>query len=352
VNIAKVADQYIALTEIPLPVKFDLRTMDSLGAMKFRDNLPKEFVFDSAHPKVDGRTGEQFNYIVDYGLSTNYIIYKYHPDAPCRKTVAKVPVGKPAYMHSFGLTKNYVILVEFPLVVNPLNIMFMTKPFIQNYYWDPKRGTRFVIVDRCSGKVVKKITTPQAFFAFHHVNAYEENDNIILDIVTYKDACIIPEIANHGYLSGHFVDEKLPSSELVRYTISLRNNCFNKDVLFRGSLELPRINEKFLAYPYRFIYGSDQRLLTRPEDIRPIYKVDTKTGQIYSWAEPGVLPGEPVFIAKPNGEDEEDGVVVNIALDVNKQKAFLLILDGKTFKELGRAYAPFAIPIGLHGQFF
>lgn len=107
-----------------------------------------------------------------------------------------------------------------------------------------------------------------------------------------------------------------------------------------------------MAYHYRYIYGSDQRLLTHPGDLRPIYKIDIKTGLNQSWQEAGVLPGEAVFIPKPNSYEEDDGVIVNIVLDVLKQKAFLLILDGKSFEEIGRVYTPFAIPIGLHGQFF
>ena len=89
-----------------------------------------------------------------------------------------------------------------------------------------------------------------------------------------------------------------------------------------------------------------------PTDLRSIYKVDAETRQTLSWEEPGVLPGEPVFVPRPNGHEEDDGVIIDIVLDIVKQNTFLLILDAKNFKEIGRAYAPFTIPIGLHGQFY
>lgn len=353
VNVTRIADQYVALTEIPLPVSFDIDTLNTVGALQFQDNLPKKNVFESAHPQFDKQSGEQFNYMVDYGLSSQYVVYRYHPKLPYRELIGKIPVKKPAYMHSFALTEHYIILVEYPFVVNPIDLFFLNKPFIQNYHWLPNRGTNFVIINRKSGKLVKEIRDCNPFFAFHHVNAYEENDNIILDIVAYPDACIVSSISQHGYLSTQLgIDENLPLPKLMRYSLSLNDNQIRSTVLFDGSFELPRINEKHNAHRYRYAYGSDQRLLIKANDLRPIYKIDIKTGENLSWEEPGVLPGEPVFVSNPKGQAEDDGVIVTIILDLGKQNTFLLILDAKNFKEIGRAYAPFTIPIGLHGQFY
>lgn len=356
VNLTKIGNQYAALTEITLPVHFDVNNLNTLGALQFSDSLPHKNVFESAHPQHDRRTQEQFNYIVDFGLNSKYIVYKYHPEFPCRERIGKISVKKPAYMHSFALTEHYIILVEYPLVVNPIDLFFIRKPFIQNYRWIPERGTHFMIIDRRTGRLIKRLKTCQSFFAFHHVNAFEVGENIHLDIVTYKDASIVSGISQHGYLSTHLgYDEHLPSPRLTRFTISLKNDSLHSKVLFDGgSFELPRINEMYNAYPYCFAYGSDQRLLINSGDLRPIYKVDTKTGQVLTWQESGVLPGEPIFIASPNAnaKAEDDGVILSIILNVEKQSAFLIILDAKTMKELGRALAPVTIPIGLHGQYW
>lgn len=360
VNVTEVAHQYVALTEIPLPVRFDINNANTLGALDFQDDLPKGLVFESAHPQFDGRTKEKFNYIVDYGFRSKYLIYRYHPEIPCRELISKIPVKKPSYMHSFAMTEHYIILVEFPLIVTPFDIMFMTKPFITNYYWKPEKGTNFLIIDRKTGCLVKKIRDCQPFFAFHHVNAYEEGDNIILDIVTYPDASIIWKISEHGYLSapGQGEQEHLNNTRLMRYCLSLNdaNACngtaIQNKVLFEGPYELPRINEQYSAHRHRYVYVSDQRLVKHPGDLRPIVKIDTQSSKKVIWQEAGLMPGEPVFIPNPQARDEDDGVIVTIMLDEIHQKAFLLILDGKTFKELARAYAPFSIPVGLHGQFF
>jgi torulene dioxygenase len=33
------------------------------------------------------------------------------------------------------------------------------------------------------------------------------------------------------------------------------------------------------------------------------------------WATPGYLPNEPLFIANPNGNSEDDGIILTVAFD-------------------------------------
>ena len=76
-------------------------------------------------------------------------------------------------MHSFGISERYIILVEFPLVVNPLKLLLSGKPFIENYKWEPERGTRFWVISKDDGEIVA-ISEGEACFAFHHVSALEQ----------------------------------------------------------------------------------------------------------------------------------------------------------------------------------
>ena len=59
-----------------------------------------------------------------------------------------------------------------------------------------------------------------------------------------------------------------------------------------------------------------------------------------------------MFIEAPDATAEDDGVVLSVILDHIHMNSFLLILDGKSFEEIGRARAPHLIPSGFHGQYF
>jgi carotenoid cleavage dioxygenase-like enzyme len=78
-------------------------------------------------------------------------------------------------MHSFGLSERWIVLAEFPYVVNPLRLATSGRPYIENYRWKPELGTRFTLIDRSTGEAQGPFST-DACFGFHHVNAYEDGD--------------------------------------------------------------------------------------------------------------------------------------------------------------------------------
>ena len=74
-------------------------------------------------------------------------------------------------------------------------------------------------------------------------------------------------------------------------------------------------------------------------------------GESSVWSEDGCFPGEPVFVARPDGSAEDDGVLLSVTLDGRSGRSFLLVLDAATLRELARAEVPHHIPFGFHGQF-
>ena len=119
-------------------------------------------------------------------------------------------------MHAFGMSERYLILAEYPLRVNPLKLAFSGRAFIKNYRWQPEQGTRFQVFDRETGALRGTYET-EAFFAFHHVNAFERGDELVIDLVAFEDTTIIDSL----YLDEHGPVAALPPSELRRYTIGL-----------------------------------------------------------------------------------------------------------------------------------
>lgn len=351
VNVAKLADRYVALTEVPLPVQFDPQTLETLGVLNYQDELPHEKCWESAHPHYDEVRKETLNYLIQYGRTNTYTLYRLADGSIQREIIAQVPVQEPAYMHSFAITKNYVIFTEFPFVVKPLDLITKNQAFIKNFSWKPERGTQFIVVNRHNGEVVGKYKT-KPFFAFHHTNAFEKDELLYLDIVSYSDPSVITDVANHCRS-----DAKESSSEdmpkcLERFTLSLKTGELSSQILFKQSIEFPRINEKFDGRPYRYVYLVDPREATMKIETRAIYKFDTETKKVQEWTEKGCYPGEPVFVAAPDAKEEDEGVILAVVLDRPHQNSFLLILDGKNFQEIGRAQVTHAIPAGLHGQYW
>jgi carotenoid cleavage dioxygenase-like enzyme len=85
--------------------------------------------------------------------------------------------------------------------------------------------------------------------------------------------------------------------------------------------------------------------------LERIVRIDTTDGATLSWSQPGCYPGEPVFVAHPEAEREDDGALLSVVLDATLGTSFLLVLDASDLSELARAQVPHHIPFGFHGQF-
>ncbi|HEV2814818.1 MAG TPA: carotenoid oxygenase family protein, partial [Solirubrobacteraceae bacterium] len=211
VNVVRFGGETLALTETPMPVAFDPDTLETLGVTGWAKEIPG--VITIAHPHY--ADGELLSYAAHLGPRNRYRLYAVKPDGELR-VIADVPVDRPSYMHSFALTERYAVLTEWPLTVNPIKLALGGRPFIENYKWEPERGTRYTVIDRADGSVRARVQGPPAF-AFHHVNAFERDGELMLDAATYDDASIIDLL----YLDRIRAGAELPPVTLTRHRVPL-----------------------------------------------------------------------------------------------------------------------------------
>jgi beta,beta-carotene 9',10'-dioxygenase len=200
---------------------------------------------------------------------------------------------------------------------------------------------------------VTGIYNTDPFFAFHHVNAFESSSNgIILDIIAYNDSSIIRSLYLDVLRGDSPSKVSSPPGQLRRYHISLQIGEVYYEILANGSMELPRINyRKYNTKDYRFVYAVGSYDSAGRSEW-PLVKVDIRKRRSTVWSENDCYPGEPVFVPRPDGIAEDDGIILSVVLDSKKGNSFLLILNAKSFEEIARAEAPHHIPFGFHGEYF
>jgi len=342
VNLTRLGDELVAMTETPLPIIFDPQTLHAAGVAS---KAPGEHT--TAHPHFDPASGEALFYAVKFGPRSTYRLFA-RSDSSSQRQIAKLPAPRPSYMHSFGLTERYAVLAEFPFVINPLDLVRTGRPFIENYRWRPDRPGAFTVIDRRSGEVRAR-AEGEPFFCFHHVNAFEEGGALVVDLVAYEDAKIVEAL----YLDRVRGEGTLPYFELRRYHVPLDGGEARPEAIAPG-MELPRINyRRHNARPYRYAYGmgfdhdgGGEGFLTR------IQQADVDAGSTIEWCESGAYPGEAVFVPSPSAAREDDGILLSLVLEPKSETSFLLVLDAHDLSEICRARVPHPIPFGFHGQFF
>ncbi len=114
VSLVKLGERFVAMTETPIPVEFD---PDTLAAAGVAWDVPGTLT--TAHPHLDRESGGMLNYAAKLGPRNHYRFFLLGPARRRSRVVASLPTREPAYMHSFGLTERWIVLAEFPYVVNP-----------------------------------------------------------------------------------------------------------------------------------------------------------------------------------------------------------------------------------------
>src|SRR5436190_1603370 len=327
VNVARLMGKWVALTETPMAVTFDPESLETLGVTKIPATTG-----GLAHPHEGN--GRALSMGVHMAGRTAYRLIEDD------RVIGRLPVRRPAYVHSFAMTERYAVLIEHPDTVNPISIPLSRKPFIEHFEWRPQDGTRFVVFDRHSGRHVADWHGP-AFFVFHNVNAYEEGEDVVIDLCAYDDAEIVPALGLQRLRAG----QAIPQAHLERFRLR-PGGAVERARLSDEPLELPRIDYgRVNGRPYRYAWGGG----ARGDFFDTVVKVDVTTGETLTWRDG--YPGEPVHVGRPGRTEEDDGVLLTVVLEPERAASSMVVLDAATLTELARARVPHHIPFGFHGQF-
>ncbi|XP_044059653.1 beta,beta-carotene 9',10'-oxygenase-like [Siniperca chuatsi] len=389
-------DYYVS-TETNVMHKVDPDTLETTEKVDWSKFIAVNGATAHPHSEPDGTTYNMGNSYTTKGAYYNIIRVP-----PTKKTAGETLEGatvlcsipsvdktKPSYYHSFAMSENYVVFIEQPIKMDLLKIVtgkLRGKSISESFLWDPKLNTIFHLIHKQTGKVcsIKYLAKPLS--TLHQINAFEEDGLLIIDMCASDDGQAITNYNIQNLRkSGEALDEvyntlcrifprrfvlPLNVDRDTPYDQNLNNRpnsaatsiriakskvfCTHEDLHGKelhqyGGLEFPQINYgKYNTHPYRYFYGCGFRHLVGDTLI----KMDLHGKHMKVWEQPGLYPSEPVFIPCPDATEEDDGVVLSVVITPNKDKStFLLVLDAKTFEELGRAVVPVNIPYGFHGTF-
>jgi all-trans-8'-apo-beta-carotenal 15,15'-oxygenase len=335
----------LSLWEGGPPYAIDPSTLETLGIEEF-DGQVKAF---SAHPKVDPRTGEVFNFGIDYGPATTLTVYRL--DKSGLQRFAPVILPYAVMNHDFALTERYLVFCLGPILVHPVRMMLGLTSFDGALRWEGTQPTRILVVAR-DGKSPPRWTETDPFFQFHFANAYEEDGMLAVDLVRYPDFAVIGEALRTYWRSDW---PAAGMGRLTRYRIEPVGGRIEKRFYDTGSSnEFPCIDPRRVGRRYRYAYIANnpadrqqglQQLLTR---------VDLDGDDVVSHDfGPNGYPGEPLFVPRSADGAEDDGIVVTLVYDSATERTSIVGLDAANLaaRPLFAAHLEHHVPFSLHGTF-
>ena len=345
VNVLALPDaSWLALTETtrPLRVRDDLSTS---GHLRCRDGIRGQLT--TAHPLRDPNSGEVVNLVIRLGLRSCYQVTSWDPGTQRRRLLAHLPVREPAYQHSFALTARFVVLLESPLRVHPMTLRFSERAYIDAYRWRTDEPATAWILDRDSGTVVQRHDLDPCFH-FHIVNAWDEDECVLVDLPLYDDARIIDGLRLAALRRG----DPLPPSRLNRLTLPLNGRTARREQLAGETVDLPGLHPRRVGQRHGVAFLAASR---GGQFLDAILRWQEGIGVTHHWAVEGGFPGEALFVPRPaqagGSERADDGVVLTMVLEPGRDRSWLAILDGRDLQELSRVYLPDVVPFSFHGQF-
>jgi carotenoid cleavage dioxygenase-like enzyme len=340
VNIRPDGRHWIAMTETDRQLAIDPQTLKTAAELRFSDDLPKRLMV-SAHPHDDFERKELINVGLSYGARSCLVAFSQPWGSTVRREIGRVPLRRVAYIHSFAITRTKIVLILPPYDLGPASMLWSRRAIAEHYRWSPEGGTRIVVMDRASGECTEH--RGPAFFFFHTVNAFDvDGGTIRLELLAYADATVL----SHGMRMSAIRAGGLPAltPRLHRITLEHGREGFRMEVIGAGAgFEFPTLHHgRVNGRPHRFVWGSDLSRLVR---------VDTLTDSVTQRSLDGLTFGEPVFVAHPQGVEEDEGVLLTVGSSSLKQGSEMTIWNARTLETMARITVPIAIPLGFHGSF-
>jgi len=332
-SVVRHAGRILATVETSLPTEIG-EDLSTIGAFDFAGALTSPF---TAHPQFDSVTGEMLFFGYD---AVGPPFLRYHvADATGRLVQTSViDVPRPVMMHTFAATATRVLWFDLPVVFDLELLGVRPIPVA----WRPELGARVGIMSRSGDTGVTWIDIEPCYL-YHHVNAYDDGTNVVVDVVRYPD----------NYATDRYGIGASSPSRLERWTIDPIGRRVDVRTLDDACQEFPRINDAFATQPNRYGYTAEASVgptsfalnaALRKHDLRQ----DTVERHDFG---PGRAAGEPIFVTAADDRQEDAGWVLSVVYDEATDTSALAILDATRFAAtpVATIHLPRRIPYGFHG---
>jgi carotenoid cleavage dioxygenase-like enzyme len=342
-NIVFHAGKLLALVEAAPPTLMTAGTLETVGLHDFGGKLIGPM---TAHPKLDPITGEMLFF--GYSPFPPYLQYHVADRDGALVRSETIDIAWPSMIHDFAITEVYVVFILCPLVFSFEQAVATGKLFS----WEPERGTRIGVMPRAGGNDDVRWYETDASYVFHPMNAYAEDDAIVLDVSRYDAMHFMePEAARHPA----FGDTE--SARLHRWRIDLRpGGGIASTPLDDTSGEFPRVDERRVGRKHRFGYLA----ATAPEDAgdgvpvwSSIKKYDLERGtSVVRRFGAANGSGEPLFVPRHAEAEEDDGYVLTLVYDQPGNASDFYVLDARNIagEPIAIVRIPNRVPYGFHGN--
>ena len=376
-----------ALTDAPPRTAIDFDTMDTISTSTINSFASGQSGYElliTAHPMYSqnkndsGSSVDSYNVAIELGLNGPMINLVKENSEGERTVISSFASddGKIPYCHSFGLSKNYAMIVLHPLRLNNSALDKLVElGFLRSM--DHVEDTRVVLIELSTGKVVLDKTIDEKVYFYHSISQAETledgNSLVSLRLCAYKTPDQLTgehqfmrmekcrksrELRNKLHKGGTFCDVicnlmdqsvKVEWNDQIQQGFELPVTRYSRT--FDG--ELPHNGPTEVQAHPRYVYSFGAYALgSQDYENWGLFKFDMKKNKIDAYyQQDSVYLSEPTFVADPEGVKEDDGVLLSQAYFGKEQETKLLVFDATNMKVIAEVPTGQVSPLDFHGTF-
>ena len=354
-HVVRLGDNLLALWEASSPHALDPDSLETRG-ISLLDGVLKPGEAFSAHPRFDpGHHGapRMVSFGVKSGPRSTIRLMEFATDGPKAGQLLSErsdSFNGFAFLHDFAITPDWAIFLQNAIAFNPLPFALGLKGAAQCLRSKPGGQARFWLVPRDSGahagEAPRVLDAPEGF-VFHHLNAYQEGEEVIVESIYYDDfPSIDPET---DYRTVDF--DLIPAGLLERCRLNLATGTVSSERLSERCCEFAMVNpsQQGLAARYAWMAVAEREAGNDP--LQAFKKLDLRSGERRVWsAAPHGFVSEPLMVPRPGASAEDDGWLLAVVWNGERSGSDLVILDAASMEEVALVELPLAMPYGLHGS--
>jgi len=355
---------YMAVTDAKVPTRFNISDLSTIG-----QEYPPSYPFTlngCAHWMREPGTDNSINFNYRKGITGPpwVEVLRYRPEHTYQtpEVIATFKPTKFSYIHSFSVTENYVVLMFYPVVINPKKYPESNFHAFELFESNQTDTTDTYVIHTKTGAVQGPFRSAWQYSA-HHMNAYESSESeIIMDITPTPFENMRSYVSLENMMnppedgSPELMVSTTGGKEIVRYTLDLKEtkivesnfpNTINSRYI--NTFDFPMINEAYRGKKYCYLYGVSAFAYSRTALVKKNV-CDSTDDKVY-YVENNYM-SEMHFLPDPSGKSEDDGVLITIGFDGVREQSYLLLINATTFTPMNKAFLPHNIPWSAHGMHF
>jgi carotenoid cleavage dioxygenase-like enzyme len=347
-NIIFHGGRLLALEEAHLPTEIEPGTLLTRSTCNYDGGIAGPF---TAHPKIDPITGEMvfFGYSAA-GPFTPTLSFGSVSASGAVTRFDRFEAPYASMVHDFIVTENHLLFPVLPLTGSMARAM-AGQPA---YAWEPDKGAYVGVMKRkesAKGSAQDIVWfRGENCYVFHVMNAWEENNRIVADVMQFEVAPLFP------HPDGSPTDPAKARARLCRWSFDLSGNTdrFTQTYLDDLTGEFPRIDDRRAGMTSRHgWYACTNSEMSMFGALAGIVHVDGKGSRLGRYLlPPGDSISEPVFVERGKDAAEGDGFLLAVVWRGRENRSDLAVFNATDVEAgpVALVHLGHRVPDGFHGN--